>query len=423
MWHFLKKDLLVLVRNRTELILLLLMPFILICILGFALRGLMEGNTDTLNMQVALVEQDEAAEGIEQFKNELSQLAMPSEAIAQIDLAATNMLPSDLLVDVLENDSIKNMIDVIEMDIIEAEKALEDEEVEAILTLPENFTYLTLQKMFLDKGKGSKLEILLQEEGRLQASIFETIIESFTRSVNFESAIAQVTEGKMITTASSVEDLGKVETISTRDPITAFQYYTIAMSVMFALYVASTISSRGYLEKRQHVFNRIILSGKSPVAYLTGKFVSTTAVVCIQLFILFLLSTLIFQSFQGETVTFWLGMLAISFVLAVCVGALAMLLTSITVRYNDDNINTIFSGGIVSLMAFAGGSFVPTSQLPNFIDIIGGLTPNGAAFTAYIKWMQGARFVQLTPEIISILVMATFLFIISLAIFPRRSTR
>lgn len=423
MWHFLKKDLLVLVRNRTELILLLLMPFILICILGFALRGLMEGNADTLNMQVALVEQDEEAKGIEQFKNELSQLAMPSEAIAQIDLAATNMLPSDLLGDVLENDSVKNMIDVIEMDMIEAEKALEDEEVEAILTLPENFTYLTLQKMFLDKGEGSKLEILVREEGGLQASIFETIIESFTQSVNFESAIAKVVEGKTITTASSVGDIGRVETISTRDPITTFQYYTIAMSVMFVLYVASTIASRAYVEKDQHVFNRIILSGKSPVAFLSGKFISATVVACIQLFILFALSTLIFQSFQGETVTFWLGMLAISFVLALCVGALAMLLTSITVRFNNPNINSAFSGGIVSIMAFAGGSFVPVSQLPGFVDLIGGLTPNGAALTAYIKWMQEARFVELTPEIISILVTATFLFIISLAIFPRRSTR
>lgn len=420
MWDFLKKDLLILVRDRAELILLLLMPFILISILGFALRGLMTGDTEVVRMQVAIVQQDQEEEGIAQFQNDLEQQKFSNEVTTQMRIAASEVLPYQLLDEVLEDDSVREMIEVIEMNKSEAERSLREEAIEAILILPENFTYHTLQKMFLNMGKGSQLEILVQQDGELQAGIFQNIIESFTRAVNFENAIATATSGQEVETTGRTEILGEVETISTREPITSFQYYTLAIAVMFVLYPASTISSKAYIEKYQHVFSRIILAGKSPFAYLSGKLLSTIAIAIIQLFILFTLSALIFQTFSGESLSFWGGIALISSVLAICVGSIAALLSSLSVRYDSNNLNVVFSGGIVTLFALVGGSFVPASQFSDFSSGIGEWTPNGAALAAYTKWMQGAELINLLPELSRIMTTAVILFLISFVIFPKR---
>ncbi|WP_112179446.1 MULTISPECIES: ABC transporter permease [Paraliobacillus] len=420
MWDFLKKDLLILVRDRAELILLLLMPFILISILGFALRGLMTGDTEVLRMQVAIVQQDQEAEGIAQFQNDLEKQNFSNQMATQMDKAASEVLPYQLLGEVLEDDSVRAMIEVIEMNKREAERALKEETIEAILILPENFTYHTLKKMFLNIGEGSQLELLVQQEGELQAGIFQNIMESFTRSVNFEYAIATASGGQDLETGVRTENLGEVETISTRDPVTSFQYYTLAIAVMFVMYVASTIGIRAYMEKYQYVFSRIILAGRSPFAYLSGKLLSTIAIVIIQLFILFTLSAFIFQSFDGESLSFWGGVLLISIVLAICVGSLATLLTSLSVRYDSNNINVVFSGGVVTLFALVGGSFVPASQFSSFSSGIGEWTPNGAALSAYTKWLQGAELINLLPELSRIIAIAVILFLISFVIFPKR---
>ena len=62
MLHFLKKDLLLMLRDRSELMLLLLMPLLLIAILGFALGGLLGGGAgNPIHLQAALVLEDDVA--------------------------------------------------------------------------------------------------------------------------------------------------------------------------------------------------------------------------------------------------------------------------------------------------------------------------------------------------------------------------
>src|SRR5690625_6218935 len=45
-----------------------------------------------------------------------------------------------------------------------------------------------------------------------------------------------------------------------KEPVDAKEYYTIGMAVMNVLFIASTIGSYAYREKRTHVFNRIIVA-------------------------------------------------------------------------------------------------------------------------------------------------------------------
>ncbi|MDR6224843.1 ABC transporter permease [Desmospora profundinema] len=398
MGAFLKKDILVVVRDRTELLVLLLMPFLLIVILGFALRGVMGGDTEALQMKVAIVQQDDEQQGVKRFVKELEERPLPEEVSNHLQQTAVSIRPYTRLQDVLNAEGVSDMIETVELDASVAEQALKEEEVAAILTVPEHFTYLSLQKMLLDEGKGGKLHITVDDYRSLSTKIFHDIVESFVRSLNFETAVVHAlredggslsSNGLRTEESVGIADLGGVITVSKRDPVSSFQYYTLSMAVMFVLFVASTMSGKAHVEKLQHVMNRILLSGRHPLVYLGGKVVSATVLAFVQLFVLFSLSTLVLQTFIGETVDFWLGMAVITAVLSLCVGTLAALLTALTVRFNSAAVTYVFAGGIVSIFAIVGGSFFPISGLPDVVQSIGHWTPNGAALSAYLQWVQG----------------------------------
>ncbi|CQR48415.1 ABC-2 family transporter protein [Paraliobacillus sp. PM-2] len=421
MWSFLKKDILVLIRERNELMILILMPVILISILGFALRGIWSDDGEILHMNMAIVSQDQEQAGIEAFEAEVTQLTLPKEAKMEMIAASEDILPNTLLKKVFQTDKVENMIHTTEMSKAQAIKALEQKEIAAIVILPEDFTLHTLKKMFLLEGSGSQIELIVEEEGSVKASIAKQVVEEFSRSLNFQAAVAAVTDKKLNVMEEPAESLGGTITIASNDkPISAMQYYTIGMSVMFVLYVASMIGSKAYIEKSQHVFNRIILSGKSPIIYLSSKFVSTTSIVMLQLFVLISISTFLFQSFKGYSISFWFGMIFISFLLACSVGAFGAVLSALSVRMHSNHVNAIFSGGITTIFAFLGGSFFPTAQLPDFIRRIGEWTPNGAALSAYIQWMQGVSLSNLNFLFIKLVIISLILFLLSMVIFPKR---
>lgn len=416
MYAFLKKDILVLVRNRTELAVLLAMPFLLIAILGFALSGLLSGNSEALLMKVAIVQEDDEQQGLTRFAEALEKSEMPAAEKSRLREAAEATSPATLLQEILKGESLSRLVKVHEMDAAAAKRALEQEEIVATLTIPEDFTFQALQKMLLDAGDGSELQLMISDQAATQAEVFQSILDEIVQSLNFESAIFRT--GVEAGAEETQPQFGGVESISAAEPISSFQYYTIGMAVMFALFVSGIISSMAYMEKKQFVFQRILLSNHHPFIYLTGKAISAAVIALCQFLILFFFSSLIFRAFDLTDLSFWPGMLLIAASLAVCVGALAAFLTSLMMRFNNDTITTVFSGIVVTIFAFLGGSFTPTDNLPVFIQQLGGWTPNGASLQAFLIWAQTQEIGLLWEPLSHVLLVAIALLILSLLIFP-----
>ncbi|WP_033542107.1 ABC transporter permease [Planococcus sp. CAU13] len=419
MWAFLKKDILVLLRDRTELAVLLLMPFILIVILGFSLRGLMAGNTEALNMQVALVQNDDEQAGITEFTEQLETLELQEQTVAGMAAAAEQASPFRTLQMMLASPELAEMISVEEMGAAAARDALEEEEVVAILTIPENFTRLALDKMLLGTGPGTELALTIEDTTSTRADVFETLISDFARALNFETAASRVAaeEGISLEGQGAME-LGGLETTSSGEPVDSFQYYTLGIAVMFVLFVSANVAGNTNVERNRHVFDRIMLSNRHPFMYLGGKAISAAMIAFTQLFILFFLSTLVLQAFEWDSLNFWLGMALVSAMLSLCAGALAAFLTTLTVRLNSDAITTVFSGGIVTIFAFLGGSFIPLTGMPDIIQELGNWTPNGASLTAFLQWVQQRDLAAVTDPLVRIGGTAAVLFALSLALFP-----
>ncbi|MFA9558366.1 ABC transporter permease [Evansella sp. AB-rgal1] len=423
MHSFLKKDILILLRDRSELLLLLLMPFILIAILGFALRGLFSGDPEPLQISVAIVQQDNEKAGIEKFLSDQRDQGFSEEVIAELESVAFKVSPYTLLNQVFKDERLREMITIIDMNLEEAELALSSEEIAAILTFPTEFTFLSLKNMLLNDGGGSELQVTVNDYGSLQAKVFQSIIQEFVRALNFETAMTQaLSEEGIVIEEWDLRDieLGGIETVTSKDPITSFEYYTFAIAVMFVLYVASTLASKAYVEKQQQVFNRILLSGKHPISYLSGKIISAIIIAFCQLLILFTSSSLLFRPFQDVDVMFWAGILLISAILSIGVGGLTAVLTALTVRFDNETFSSVFSGGIVTIFAFTGGSFIPVANMAEIVSVIGDWTPNGAALSAYLQWKQGFTFDSILPFMGRIIGLSIVLIASSVWIFPRR---
>ncbi|SEN87499.1 ABC-2 type transport system permease protein [Amphibacillus marinus] len=421
MWNIFKKDLLTISRDRSEVIMLLGMPFILISILGFALGGLIEGETSISQIPVALVIENDQEADLADFEALLLEQGIPSEAIEEIVAGAKGADPAQVFLDLLEDPELEELIGLTTYEqAADAAADLEADEVVAVITIPKQFSYHALASIFLNEEPESVIELAVQDREQIRASVIENLIQTFTDRYNLETSILVANDGEPIEASFAEQDFGQVTTVSRAKPVTAFQYYTIGMAAMFALYVGATVSANAFKEKDTHVFARLIMAGERPLRYLTSKAIAATILTFMQLTILFSLSNLLFGTFSGQSSKYWLGMFIITFTFSFVIGGLATLLTAITLQSSQDTVSGIFSGGVVTILAFLGGSFTPVEQISPFIRALGNWTPNGAIMTAYMQLIQGFELTSIMPLLYRVIVMAVVLIVIALIIFPKR---
>lgn len=415
MGAFLVKDIMLLLRDRSELLVLLAMPFLLIAILGFSLRGIFSGDLEALEMDIALVSEEDEAQAVASLQDEIEEKGLPPEQAQSVKQAVESASPQTMLVTLLEDENLSELITVERMGQTQAQESLDQETVDAVITLPQGFTEDSLRNMLFGSSEGGELELLVADLSSPQTDVLHSILQEFVRTVNFEASISRLSGQE-----SAGEVSGGIETITAREPITSFQYYTIGMAVMFVLFVGSTIAGQANLEQKQMVFDRIRLSNRPPLLYLSSKAIAAAAIVFVQLTLLFSLSALLFQTFAADSWAFWSGIAIISIVLSLSVGCLAALMVALTLRLESDAVPAIFSGGVISLMAFVGGSFMPLDGMPELLRAIGNWTPNGAALSAYFSWLLEPELDQLTGPLMRIAIVAAVFLLLALALFPRK---
>lgn len=239
------------------------MPLILISILSFALGGVMGGGgIDIGQIPIAIVMENDFENDIEDFRQDLIQEGLPQEAIDQIILNSGEYDPANILLDIMESPDLEEFIDLrVDYEENQANEAILNEEVFAVITIPEQFSYDTMRAIYLDEESQAKLEVLIADYEQIYAEIVESILTSFTEHYNLELSIALASQGEYI--ESEIEnDFGGITNLGAARSVSSFQYYTVGMAVMFALYVASNISSNAFKEKTSHVFARLMLTGE-----------------------------------------------------------------------------------------------------------------------------------------------------------------
>lgn len=388
MGSFFKKDVLVFWRDRKEILMALLLPIIIIVVLNFAFSGLFNKDGASINLDVAIVQENDDSIGLEH----------------------------SLVHDLFNDPELKQWVNVQELSEVEATELLENGELDAIIKVPEDFTYERLSSQMLGEEEGSALTIQAEEQS-LELTALQDIIDNFINTLNLQFALGQ-TAGVGLTEPELPQ--GGREVVEGGETYSPSQYFTIAISTLFALFMAQTLAMKTVTEKRERVFNRIILTNSHPLHYLMGKTLSTFWLTWVQMMITFTLTQLLLDVFPGKSAVFWLGLILMITAFALTVAGLSAIFTTITLNVNDLNAASGLFTLIIIVLGVLGGSFFPIQGFPELIQNVGEWIPNGLTQTALIKWIQFANPLDLILPC-SILIGYFIVFIVmGISFFPRR---
>lgn len=415
--QFIKKQVLLMLRNKQELIILLAMPFLLISILGFALGKVMNQGKVDIHAKLAVVEHGNEKEDFSLFLNELKALPIPIEQQQNIAKLAESMLPIATLKNIFDSEELQKVLEIDNINENQLEQIRRNDDYTAILEIPKHFSYHLLKNIFLQNTEKPELTFFVNEGKEISAQLIEDIIQQFQEQYTLMSALGK--NGMLSDSSFSAPNIdieGKIETVSKSKPINSFTYYTVGMGVMFVLYIASYMATFAYREKQTHVFNRILLANVQKSTYIFSIFLSGFLLAFTQLIILFGLASFVYRVEWGEPFSF----LTVTLFLSLAVGSLAVFVTSLNYRFNSENGSNIFTSVIVSIFAFLGGSYFPVGQISEFLQSAGDLTPNGAGLTAYLKILQGYGLNETTDSLIALTVFTIVILCFGLLVFPKR---
>ncbi|MFB4167014.1 ABC transporter permease [Virgibacillus sp. JSM 102003] len=416
-WQIVKKIGLTLVRNPQQLLLLLGLPIILIAILGAALGNVMNGEEVTIDAKVAIIEHGDEMEQVNRFINDIKNSGAPPERVEAIQAATGELVPIKLLKEsVFGSEGLKELIQLESAKPSEREKMLNDDSYTAVIEVPENFTYHTLQNFFGMRNSEPSLTVSRNEGKQLGSTIILEVLEQFQEQLTLTSFVGEKGISMEAIQVDTEAISGEITTIDQTQPVTAKKYYAVGMAVMNVLFLASTIGSYAFLEKRLHVFNRIILANVSRWVYFSGVLIAGTVFGFLHLLIVFGVSWILF----GVAWPSILAFLIVTFGLAIAVGGLSVLLTAISYRINSELVTNFFQSIVITIIAFLGGSFFPIGDTSKTIQFMGNLTPNGAGMTAYLSVLRGDPISSIWEHVFFLSIFAVTIVVIAALSFPKR---
>nr|WP_286168731.1 ABC transporter permease [Roseburia sp. 1XD42-34] len=405
-------------RDRKELITVLVLPVLLVFILNFAFAGLFNHDKkSTIDLQLAVVNQDKEAEALEQLNKKLMNEASleEQEATALVE-QAQHIQPVPLLFDFLENKDIKNLVTVHRLKEAEAVDKIKEGDLDAILIIPDGFTAESLYAAFVGKTPTVKLQYKLEQQTN-NSSALNNIIQGFMYQLNYQFAIQTIAGAKEVEVTLPE---GGFEEIGTGETFTMSQYFTITMGALFALFMVATAATKTGIEIRQQVFNRILLTNSHPMQFFIGKMVSTICLVFLQIIFVIIVSNLILNIFPDRSMTFWIGIAAMAVLFSFAMSGLAAVFTAIILRMNNiDASNGIFML-VILLFGIIGGNFVPIQMLPDWLQQIGEWTPNGLYLVMFTDWIQFEELSSLAKPSMLLIGFVILSTMAGLALFPKR---
>lgn len=412
---FFKKELLQFVRRPQELLVLLLMPFVLISILGFALGSVMNGEEQPVQITVGFVEHSSEKEQLEQFSQSLRETGMPEEQITQLSAQLEETLPVTILKQkVFGHPEVQSFVTVEELKPAEIKEAKVQNKYAAIIEVPEQYTLELLQTLRDDAVERPTFTLHLNEGRELGAQIVEEMITVFQSQY---STLALIGQAGLLQNDFQVEPVtATVKTVDQRKTIGAMAYYTVGMSVMFVLFTAASVGSLAYYEKKHHLFDRMRLAHISIWQYMWSVFTTSVILAFIQLIILFGGTALFYEVRFPNSFTFLLVTVAIS----MAVGGIGALLMALNYRLDSIAATNLFQSAFVAILAFFGGSFFEVKNLSDGLGKMGAWTPNGAGMNAYLKLLQGESISAIAYELSYLAVLSMGLLVVAVLIFPRK---
>ena len=359
--HIAVKDVKTLLRDRAAFLIMLGMPLVLIFILGSALGGV--GESDSVDIPVAIVSQDAGAEG-----------AHFAETIAGVK----------------ELESVFNI--EVRDDLAAVRTEVERGDLTAALVIPAGFSEA------LAAGDPITLEVLQDPGSQLTAGIWAgvaraaaanlsagQIVRLTVTNVMAEAGVppaAQQTDGGEQAMTFDAVGVKAIE-IEPEKQITMIDYYAAGQTGMFLMFGAMFGAFAFVRERREQTLARMLSSPATKFDVVGGKSLGILTVGIVQFFVLFLGTKYLFGVDWGPTPG---GIIIVGVAEAFAATGLAMTLSAL--GRSERAIGGI-GPTVIMLFAALGGSMIPVEQMPAWMKPLQSVSPVYWALDAFLELMRG----------------------------------
>src|SRR5690625_686240 len=195
MHSFFRKDLLVLWRDRKEVIISVLSPIVIIIVLNFAFADLWFGDTaEETDIRVGLVVEDDVSQGLIQFEEQVETMQLSETEKETMIQQAAHLSPSGLLISFFSDSDLNSLIHTEQLDEDEAKEQVKGGDLDALVKIPEGFTFDVLRQIMFNESAQSSLIIQVEEQS-MKSSTLQNILGGYMDTLNFQFALGHVTGG------------------------------------------------------------------------------------------------------------------------------------------------------------------------------------------------------------------------------------
>jgi ABC-2 type transport system permease protein len=420
LFSVLKKDLMILVRNRAEMLVLFLMPLAFIIPISFAL-GAGDGYGVGRNNQMILlpvVDYDRGPRS-QALLNTIGE-SLKLEKDYGLDLINSLSLSDNPDCQPAEEAKSVDNPACIEL---AAHAMLERSWRTAVLVIPKDFSKTV--------DAGEKAEVSLQYDpagDAVQMQQIEGVIKGATIKLSLEnqvtSSLTQLNDLSVFAPENVRQSLqAQVSTPEPKDQPAALRIEKVApenfkspkipdtyqqtipgYAVMYVFFIITTLSSSIRAERRNGTFRRLLSTPISRADLLGGKLLATVIIGLVQVLIMFAVGAILFKLGLGkDPLAFFL--LTVTLVTTAVALGLAISTTNLG--------NGILIPPLI-ISALLGGCMFPLDLMPPFLRSLSVITPHSWALTGYQNLMvRGQGLVEVFPQIAVLAGFALLFFLIA----------
>lgn len=309
-----------------------------------------------------------------------------STAIAVVDLDGGDVAEA-FVTQVLAAPAVQRIVNVqVVPDEATLRTALDDGAAAAGYIIPPGFSTAVLN------GRATKLTVLRHPDSPLSGDVAEAVASAFVARLEAQVRAVEVTlagGGDLQQVPQITADAGQQDPALTLETVdfaasraNAASYFGPSMAVFFLFFVVALGPASLLRERRQGTLARMYAAPVGPWAILLGKSLAVLVLAAASIGVMWAVTTLFFGATWGDP----LGVLALSAVMTLAATGITALIA--TLARTDQQVDG-WTAIVVFTFALLGGNFSNIADLPEGLQRLSQLTPNGWAMRGFVDLAGG----------------------------------